>query len=232
MNESSYNKVNEIKLPANILLVAMTNGGKSYYCSHTLLPQIGKQIDRLVIMSPTLELNGDYDHIEADDKSVFKVSRNISGAFEEIIQSQSSLFDSYKMGMIKKSQIPQVCVILDDCISERILRGESSVVSKFAIKSRHYRISLIIMSQRINALPRQLRLNCKYFICFSVAGYSELERVMLEYVPKAYHKLFQNKMIEIFSVPYNHLFIDNFERDIRKRMYLNGEEMIDWSSLN
>jgi len=232
MNESNtFNKVNEIKVPCNILLVAMTNGGKSHYCVHKLLPQLGKQIDRLVIMSPTLELNGDYDHIKADDKSVFKVSKNISDAFEEIIKSQSALFDSYKMGMIKKSQVPQVCVILDDCISERILQGERSVVSKFSIKSRHYRISLVIMTQRINALPRQLRLNCKYFICFSVAGYSELERVMLEYVPKRYHRLFQDKMLDIFSVPFNHLYIDNYERDIRKRMFVNGNEMIDWDSL-
>jgi len=88
---------------------------------------------------------------------------------------------------------------------------------------------MVIMSQRVNAIPRQLRLNAGYFIAFTVSGYSELERIMTEYVSKKYHKQFQDKMIEIFTTPFNHLFVDNFERDITKRMFKNGEEIVDWT---
>jgi hypothetical protein len=175
-------------------------------------------------------LNGDYNHIEADDKKVFKVSENISFAVEELIGSQRKLFDMREMGMIKDKEIPRILLILDDCISERILMGERSSMAKFAIKSRHYYISTILMTQRVNAVPRQVRLNSAYFVCFSVMAFSELERVMMEYCPKKYHKNFQDKMIRLFQVPFNYLFVDNFERDITKRVYENGDVLIDWEA--
>lgn len=222
-----HDKCKSIKLPCNIILVGCTKAGKSVHCKDVLLPVLRPQVDVLVICSPTL-INGDYDHIKADDKTVFKVENDISLAVEELIHSQKKLFEMRQAGLIKDKEIPRILLILDDCISERILRGESSLMAKFAVKSRHYYISTIIMSQRINALPRQLRLNSAYFMCFTIMGYSELERVMLEYTPKKYHKQFQDKMISIFQVPFSYLFVDNFERDITKRMYQDADKLITW----
>lgn len=227
----TFNKANEIQLPANILLIGSTKAGKSHYCKHTLLPALAGQFDKLIICSPTLNVNGDYDYLRSDDKTIFKVQENITEAVSELIDSQKKMFQQKQMGMLKKEQIPRLLLIIDDCLGERLLDGERSLLSKFAVKSRHYLISMIIMSQRVNAIPRQLRLNSGYFIAFTVSGYSELERIMMEYVSKKYHKVFQNKMIDIFTTPYNHLFIDNFERDITQRMYKNGSELIDWSVL-
>jgi len=224
-----HDKCKNIKLPCNILLVGSTKSGKSTHCIKVLFPVLKPQADVLVICSPTM-INGDYDFLEADDKKIFKVAENISFAVEELISSQRKLFEMREMGVIKDKEIPRILLVLDDCLDERILRGESSTMAKFATKSRHYYISTIIMSQRVNALPRQLRLNSAYFICFSVMGYSELERVMLEYVPKKFHKNFQDKMIKLFEVPFSYLFVDNFERNISNRVYENADKLIVWNA--
>lgn len=220
--------MNKIKLPGTIILAGATKSGKSYYCKNTLMPLLKGQYNTLIICSPNLNINHDYDFIEADDKRIWKINSRISDAVEEVISSQQKIFELRELEMIKDKDIPRILIILDDCIGERILRGERSLMAKFGIQSRHYYISFVIMTQRIASLPRQLRINSGYMICFSVMNYTELERIVLEYCPKKYHKQFQEKLIDIYSIPYNFLFIDNFERNIRQRIHLNGTELLSF----
>jgi len=44
-----HDKCKDIKLPANILLVGSTKGGKSKFCKDVLLPILRPQVDVLVI---------------------------------------------------------------------------------------------------------------------------------------------------------------------------------------
>ena len=220
--------MNNITLPATIILAGATKSGKSYFCKNTLMPLLKGQYTHLVICSPNLNVNHDFDFVKDNDKNVFKVSNNISTAVGEMIDSQKKIFEMREMDLIKDKDIPRILCILDDCIGESILRGERSLMARFGIQSRHYYMSFVIMTQRIAGLPRQLRINAAYMIAFSVMNYTELERLVLEYCPKKFHKQFQKKLIDIYSIPFNFLFIDNFERKIKDRIYVNGVERVEW----
>ena len=216
----------KIKLPANIVLVGSTGSGKSYGFKHKILPMLEGQYDKLIICSPTLNVNGDYDDFEADEKTIFKVEDDISGEIKGLIKQQKLIFKSYQKGHIKKNQIPRLLVVLDDCLNETMFDSNRGFLPKFAIMSRHYYISFVIMAQRAKGVPRTLRINSAYMFLYTVLNYSELEAIIEEYIPKKFKKQFLDKCLEIYSVKYNHLFINNRNQNIHERIYLNGTELI------
>jgi len=216
------------ELPANILLVGATKSGKSYYCKNTLIPSLQGQYDILVIACPNM-INGDFDHLVSDDRTIFKVEKGIPSAIKELISSQERHYEMFKAGVIKRKQIPRVLVVLDDCMGNSLFRGEMSVMAKFAIRSRHLKMSFIIMAQRLRGIPRQVRLNCGYCMIFSVMNYSEVEQVIEEYCPKKYKTMMREKALEIYQTDYNFLAFNNFERNPTKRIWLNGRDLIDFS---
>jgi len=217
-----------ITLPANILLAGATMSGKSHFTNKTLLPALKGQFDVLIICSPTLDVNGDYDHITDDQKTVFKISENIPEAISELIHSQQKLFKSMNQKMITKDQIPRILVILDDCLGNKIF-DDRGILSKFAIKSRHYRMSFICMTQRIAGISRQYRVNSAYVFLFSVMNFTEIERFILEMVPKKFQKGFQEKLIDIYSTKYNFVFVNSREQSIKKRIFKNGTDLIEFT---
>ena len=158
-------ELKNLTLPANILLCGASGAGKSFWTRHTLIPILKDQYDILVICSPTMDINGDYDFIEEKPNKVFKIQHNIPQAIEELIDSQIELFKQFNSEIIKKNQIPRICCILDDCLSSNVFDDRGSL-SKFAIKSRHYLMSFVCMTQRLAGISRQFRINCAFFLLF------------------------------------------------------------------
>lgn len=181
------------------------------------------QYDRLVIFSPTLDINGDYDFLEEDDNTIFKVSSKIFEATNELIQSQTNFFKQVKEGFLEKENVPRVVLIYDDCLNNRVF-NDKGPISQFAIKARHYKISIIATTQRIAGISRQFRINCSHCIFFSVMNYSELERIILEQVPQKYKKIVQEKLMDLFKMDYAFIHINNKIRDPLNRFFINGTD--------
>jgi len=219
--------MNDIKLPSNILIGGSTAAGKSFYLRNTLLPSLKGQYDVLVVFSPTMDVNGDYDYLKEDEKTIFKVSNRIYEATEEIIATQTKMFKQAKEGFIVKDDIPRVLLIYDDCLNSRVF-NDKGLLSKFAIKSRHYKVSILVTTQRIAGISRQFRLNCSQYIFFSVLNYSELERIVLESVPKKYQKGIQDRLIDLYKTDFAFLFVNNRVRDPSKRFFISGETLMEF----
>jgi hypothetical protein len=219
----------DIILPCNIIIAGSTMSGKSYFIINNLLPKILPQIDRLIICSSTLSINNDYKQKYAENgKTIFHIEKNIQESVKEIFQTQKDFYKLRNEGVLKNDQIPSIAIICDDLCNNPLFYP-NGYLSKESIRSRHYKISIIITTQRICAIGRVLRLNSAYFICFSTMNYTELERVMLEFCPKKYHKQMQDKLMEIYSIKYNYLLTDNRQQDIGKRIYKNGNELIEFN---
>jgi len=215
-----------LQLPCNILIVAPTSMGKTYLLNNTILPQIKSQYDILVIFSPTMELSGDFNHITDNNKTIFKITTGLKGALEELIDSQTSMFKSVQLGIIDKSQIPRICVVLDDCITDKSLFNFKGILDGFATKNRHYQISFIVLSQRLSAIPRTMRLNSKYIIMFSSWNVGETEQFLRQYVSKSKQKNFLKQVEEVFKQKYTYILFDNSQHDINKRILINGSEVL------
>ena len=218
--------MDKIKLPCNIMIVGPTSMGKTYLFNTKILPSLKGQYDVLVLMSPTMELSGDFDYIEENDKTVFKITKELKSTLTELIESQTHLFESARLKMIEKEQIPRILIVLDDCITDKDLFNFKGILDGFATKNRHYQMSFIVLSQRLSAIPRTMRLNSKYIIMFSSWNIGETEQFFKQYVPKSKQKGFLEQMDEVFKEQYAFVMFDNSQHDVNKRILVNGKEIL------
>lgn len=215
--------INDVILPANYIIAGATNSGKTYFTKNTLLPLLKGKYDYLVICSPTMELSGDFSEFEPSNR-LFKLSKeeDIVRGVQQAIEDQENNFTLLKQHLIKRNNIPNIVVILDDCISIQGLFGVNGILSNWIYKNRHIKLSFVIMTQRICSIPRIVRLNSAYFFLFSCCNYSEIERMLIEYVPASKKQRFKERVEEIYDEKYNYIFINNLEQSVRKRMFING----------
>lgn len=213
--------------PSTILICGSTMSGKTTLLKKLLKEQLLAYHDYIYIFSPTINLSLDFEEFKENSTiEEGRVLRKFSNPTEfkthikSIYQQQEDLFKNYG-----KKEVPNVLCILDDAINEKLL-SPNGYISKMSISSRHYNVSLVILSQRIAAIPRQIRINAKYVFLFSSSNFSELQRFLDEFVPKRYKKNFENKLIDIFNEPYNYILCKCFEPKLKERLYLNGNELL------
>lgn len=217
----------QLEIPANICICASTMGGKTYLTKRLINEQLMKQLDALVILSPTLDLSGDWDEYkENHDMKYGKIIQKFSKKSEfptiitEILEQNEAIIKS-----MNKSEAPSVVIVVDDCVGHPMLRP-NKLLDNLSTRSRHLKVSLIVLSQKITAIPRIFRLNCRYFIMFQAVNFSEMERFIEELASKSIRKPLRDKINEIYNEPYNFILVQCFANKIRERMYLNGKTNI------
>lgn len=78
-------------------------------------------------------------------------------------------------------------IILDD-LADKFRMDKSSVLNKLAIKSRHYQISYIFVSQKYRLLPPSIRVNSLVKVFFKINNQKEMDAISEElssrYIPE------------------------------------------------
>lgn len=228
----------DIQVPSIISMYGQTASGKTYRLKELLKNELKNKYDYIYIFSPTLKLSKDFDEPEfkeTDGKKKSPIGAHIKhfddpstflNLIKEIYKAQDNLKRNYP-----KEEVPQICLIIDDCIAQGGILKFGGFLDSKSISTRHWNVSLIILSQRIAGVGRNLRLNSSYCILFSCFNYSELERYMLEYIPQKYKASFSKELEEIFNVPYNYILCNNKETRLFDRLLLNGKDKIDLKEL-
>ena len=148
---------------------------------------------------------------------------------KEIIEEQ---------GLMKS---PKILIIYDDIISDRKLMSTKAFLHSF-VASRHYNASVIICSQKFNAIPRTCRIQASSIFYFR-GTQGEDARLIEEFCPPKYNKKeFTGLLNYATRKPYSFLFInthvgfrerfreclhtiltlDRFEEEIKKDDKPNG----------
>lgn len=217
----------QLELPANICICASTMGGKTHLTKRLINEQLLKQLDALVILSPTLDLSGDWnEYKEQHDLRYGKIIQKFSKKSEfptiisEILEQNEGIIKN-----LGRSEAPNVVIVVDDCIGHSMLRP-NRLLDNLSTRSRHLKVSLIVLSQKITAIPRIFRLNCRYFIMFQAVNFSEMERFIEELASKSIRRPLRDKINEIYNEPFNFILVQCFANKIRERMYLNGKTNI------
>jgi hypothetical protein len=78
-------------------------------------------------------------------------------------------------------------LVLDDCLGSAAFRQGKSPFTAFAIKNRHYKTCVLILTQNLKGIPKSLRINVNLFILFKFSNkkvlldmYDEVENLLTE----------------------------------------------------
>lgn len=174
----------------NLLLNLLTRDGyyKDWY-------------DLVIVISPTaLGLDTSYKVIEK--KTKYKNGENLLffDCDEEVL---TKIIDMQSV----KDENKKVLVILDDFVSYKKFTNSDTLL-QFAIMSRHYNISMMVLSQCYYLVPKSIRLNMSAIYYFK-GNAQETDTIAEMYCPGGYSKKqFVDIIEKATDVPYSFIHIN------------------------
>tara|TARA_R110000868_G_scaffold87171_1_gene244005 strand:- start:1122 stop:1871 length:750 start_codon:yes stop_codon:yes gene_type:complete len=203
-------------------IAAPRKSGKSYLVTSLLRNGLMKDYDHIIIMCPTIEFNDDYVEFEKL-KDVTLISNVTKSIISELVLKQEECQRKTTLSKRKRDYkedeneeiCPNTLLILDDCIDTGVMNFKG-VIDQIAERGRHIKMSAIVISQRISAISRSVRLNSDAFIIFSPFSIAELEQFVDQFVPKLRRKEARIKIHTLFETQYNFLILDNSMKGIEK----------------
>ena len=153
----------------------------------------------VIILSPTINLNDDYSMLPKAQK--FSNMAEFGEIVSEVMETQEDIIKQHG-----RKHTPNVLLVFDDSIDSPLFRLGSKLET-LAARGRHLNISVIVVSQRLHAIPRTIRLNSESIICFPTINYTEIESLIVNFAPSRHKKFLLKKIDEIFAVPYNFIYI-------------------------
>lgn len=227
-----------LPLPNKPFMMTITGergSGKSV-CIQNLI-QIYKPImDYIVIMSPSVFKNDDYDFIKEDPvytspivedgdvfQTVFKYD-NI-GDFPSIIQN---IIDKNTQIILKESraEAPNILIVLDDILEQggKLTSSRGNVIETISYNGRHSKISCIVASQLFKRISNGIRSNCDISIVYSATNLQEVEKYLDEFCTNDLKKEVRKKLSKVFDIPYT--FVCMLGKQIANRMKLKRSERL------
>jgi len=186
------------------ILSGKSGSGKSVVLANliTRKDMLGGWFDDIYLISPT----GETDDIQ---KSIgIKKSNVFTDVMEGIEYVAEALQDNAEI--IKKvgaDKAPKICLIFDDCISDRELMKNSWFVKSF-IACRHYNCTTFICTQSFTRVPRVCRLQASNTIIFG-SSLDEVKVLSETYCPAMYTKgEFANIINRATKEPYSFLYVN------------------------
>lgn len=203
------------QLQFTMCIVGPRNRGKSLLIRNLLLREdllkkTFKKPNYIVIISPNIDVNGDFD--EVDGPNVYKYDHYNPAIVDHLMSSQAKIIKEKG-----RKKCPEILVILDDVLDSGALNFHSAIEKIFS-RGRHVNINLILVSQHLNRISRTMRLNNDYFIFFMPNNMSELTDFLEQYVPKKYWKRMDEYLKHMWQESiYNFIVVDFKTKDVNRR---------------
>ena len=147
--------------PHVTLLVGKKGSGKSHLCCKLLLTSWRFKYDEIVFVSPTFraQYEGLWSKLSPDGITVH--------------ESLTEHFIETLMDRVSKNNTSTL-LILDDC-GEEFRKIRPRVVNMLVSNSRHYKLSIVCLHQRLTQASPIVRANCDCVVAFSACSYTEVE---------------------------------------------------------
>lgn len=210
--------------PFFISIAAPRKSGKTWLLQKCLEKGWVKRFDIIFVISPSLDVNGDYgdfskyDHVHFIANIQTDIITEIFDRMYEVKAQVQQRERDIELGYeVDELICPEVLVILDDCIDSNLFSFRGST-DKVAERGRHVNLSCVVSSQRLSAISRSCRINSDIFLIFCPYQAKELEQFVEQFVFRDERKMIYEKLREIFDEPYRFLFIDNGEKNLRDKI--------------
>ncbi len=214
---------NLMQPPFRLIITGASNKGKSNYICNLFRKGFYKGVwkkENIIIISSTINLD---DKMRDCIPSLNHFDRYSDEIINEVFEQQEAILRTYG-----KKKMPAVLFILDDLLGTKCYALHSAITENI-FKCRHYNVSFIFSVQKLNAIPRVIRLNADAISIFQATNLSELDSCVEEFATKAMRKQFYKVLNEIFSVPYQFLHID-YKRPFKERYSKGLSEIINFDT--
>ena len=212
------------KFPFSMMISGRSGSGKTNVLLNILTKDnmYNKYFHYTVVYSPTAGKFDDMYKILKLPEENFKNDFSAED-LNNLIESRKDLIAKKGIEWVVKNS--RVLIILDDVIANRDFLNSPEALKMFALL-RHYQVSIIVLMQSYNKLPRALRINANATIVFP-STQSEVEVLLDEITPSGLSKKQFTKIIEhCTDGRYDFLYINN-HADPDKRIRKNFDEVID-----
>lgn len=197
-----YSKV-LFKPPFTLCVVGMIGSGKTSFV-YSLIEAYPKYWDECVIFCGTKDSNHAWEGL--NQRKVVVFNDWDEDAFEQYFKDLEK--ENERRRNEKEPEL-RACVVFDDMIADNISkRGRSTSLEKCLLNTRHYNLSVIILTQSIKLLSRTMRINMMYYAIFKV-NRSELLRIAEDNAGLLTEDQFIDMTNEVLRQPYGYLIIDN-----------------------
>lgn len=214
------------KFPFSMMISGSSGSGKTNLMINILSREdlYGRFFHRIAVFSPTAGSSDDlYKKLKLPKENFIKDMK--PEYLENIIAHREQLIEEKGIEWVAKND--RMVIILDDVIAERGFLESPEALRMFALL-RHFLVSVIVMVQSYNKLPRSLRLNANATMVFP-ALQSEIDVLKDEITPPGISKQDFEKVINYAtSGRYDFMYI-NRHADPDKRIRKNLDEIIDIS---
>ena len=222
------------RIPFTLGIIAGKGGGKTTLLCQLLIKKefYKEKFNQIYLLSPTAHNDSDKwnivqsKNILIENKNIPKTRDNYESVLDKkekfnkklteihtdmdeyldiinnISQRQQSMVETYG-----KQDADNVLIILDDCLGHKLLK--SNELMKMVIKSRHLKISMIIISQSYFGIHKTIRLNMSFWVLFHIANMKELGLIYEENNASFKQKEFESIFENITSKPFAFLCINH-----------------------
>ena len=201
------------KHPFRCYIIGASGSGKTNLMLNLLsrVDMYKNYFDLIYILSPTAgKIDKTYNILKLPEEQYFKCDPQV---LERILAIQKKIIKA------KKKKPPKILIILDDCIAFTQFMN-SRILLEFATMSRHFNISMFILSQAYHRVPKSVRISMSW-ICFFRSSQKELQVLCEDFCPAGFsHKQFKKVINEATAEKYNFLNID-LNRPLEKRYKKN-----------
>jgi hypothetical protein len=150
-------------------IVGRRGMGKSYLLIQMLLHPnlLNNKFDEVFLVNPNYEYDPKYHVVK----------------FTEVMTD----YDNEKMYTLiekfKEEPDKKRLIIFDDCIAEHEFKKISNEhpMNEMAVNGRHWGVSMIILSQKYNAISSTIRAQLDYLIMFQIKNHAELDSIYKEF---------------------------------------------------
>lgn len=190
--------------PFRMYIVGASGSGKSNLVLNLLSLKkfYSGYFDNIVVISPTaLSVDTSYQVLNLSSDNFFKPSVDV---LESLRDLQEKRIEEAKGN---KNKVKKMLIIFDDIVSHKSFCN-SPIFLQFAVMSRHWNVSIMVLSQAYHRIPKSVRLQMSSLIFFKGSN-KELDVLTEDFnAPGLSSKQFKNIVANSTKKRYDFFFID------------------------
>jgi hypothetical protein len=211
------------RFPFSWMLSGSSGSGKTNLAMNILTKKelYGKFFHCILVFSPTAgKYDDSYKVLNLPEENF--ISEFDGSMLDKIIEARKAKIEEKGIEWVGKNE--RMLIILDDVIADRKFLESPDALRLFALL-RHYLVSVMVMIQSYNKLPRALRNNCNA-ICVFPALRSEIETIKDEVAPAEYTKKEFEKLLKYCMSEQHSFFYINRHAKPDQRLRRNLDEVL------